>query len=353
MNSKLLTSTITLGVVLSTMSHGYEVWMGMHGTPVQAGQAANLPSWSKTATDSLAKAGIQGINGAKTAVVGVPGTSTENYTAPSTAQFKNAVLAITHRDNAILELPRDSIGAVGMPVDIAAAMDSKFADAAARGFVITRFMLHGSPNANNWSESEIGALRAELDAREAADPTMPHVRMGFLSRDNSVSTQRNLLNEAIEFLALEISPDLWNNSGAGRLAHLQWFWGNPTLPAGSSNPLGSKDVFLQIFAYNDTTSYGVADAYQSTRLLVRQIGLQIGPGFIASSRVIISPTVNGNPSYVPFFPETEVRNGIPDGKYSNTRTGIVLSLLEQKSYFHAAAGATESRCRSSVRLVSP
>jgi hypothetical protein len=348
MNSKLITTSLTLGLGLTTLSQGYEVWMGMHGTPTQAGLTANLPDWSRTA------AAIQGINGAKTAVAPVAGTSTANYTSPSNTQFKNAVDAIANRDNTILEFPRDAIGAVGAPVDIPGALDSKFADAAARGLVITRFMLHGSPNSNDWTIAQIQAVRAELDARKAANPSMPAVKLGFLSRVNSVATQNIILSEAIDFLALEISADLWNGStGAGRLAHLQWFWNNPTLPAGSSKPLGSKEVFLQIFAYDNSTSYGVADAYQSTRLLVRQIGLEIGPGFLSSSRVIISPTTNGNPSNVPFFPDTELRNTVPDGKYGNTKTGLTLSFLEQKSYFEAAAGATESRCRSSVRLVTP
>lgn len=348
MNSKLITTSLLLSLGLSTLSHGYEVWMGMHGTPTQAGQTVNLPDWSRTAT------AIVGINGAKTLVVPVAGTSTENYTSPTNNQFKNAVDAITNSDNAILEFPRDAIGAVGAPVDIPGALDKMFSEALARGYVLTRFMLHGSPDSNDWTIAQIQALRTELNARKAANPSMPAIKLGYLSRLNNVATQNIILNEAIDFLAFEISPDLWNGStGAGRLAHLQWFWNNPTLPTGSSKPLGSKEVFLQIFAYNNSTSYGVADAYQSTRLLVRQIGLEIGPGFLSSSRVIISPTTNGNPSSVPFFPDTEQRNSVANGKYANTKTGVTLSFLEQKSYFEAAAGATESRCRSSVRLVTP
>lgn len=347
MNRKLITASTLCGLALTHLSSGYEVWMGMHGTPTQAGQAVNLPSWSKTA------AGIQGINGAKSAVTPVAGTSTANYTSPSNAQFKAAVMSITNRDQAIMEFPRDNLGAVGAPVDIPGAVDTKLADAAARGYVITRFMLHGSPNANTWNLSLIQSLRAELDAREAANPSMAHIELGFLCMDNGVNTRNFLQSEAIDFMCLELSPDLWNTSGAARLACLQWFWGNPTLPAGSSKPLGSKEVFIQLFAKADSTAYGTADAFQSTRLLVRQIGLDVGSGFLASNRVILSPTSSGNPAYIPFFPETVDRNGIVNGSYAVTKTGIALSLLEQKSYFEVPAGATENRCRSTVRLVSP
>ncbi len=348
MKSNFVVNSAILGLGLSTLAQGYEVWMGMHGTPTQAGLAANLGDWNRTAT------AIQGINGAKTPAVPIAGTSTANYTSPNDTQFRNAINAITNSDNAILEFPRDAIGAVGAPVNIPAALNSKFADAAARGFVITRFMLHGSPEGNDWTVAQVQAMRTELDARKAANPSMPVVKLGYLSRVNNVPTQNINLSEAIDFLAFEISADLWNGStGPGRLAHLQWFWNNPNLPTGSSKPLGSKQVFLQIFAREGSVAYGVADAYQSTRLLVRQIGLEIGPGFLSSSRVIISPTTNGNPSYVPFFPDTEQRNTVPNGRYANTKTGVTLSFLEQKSYFEAPAGATESRCRSSVRLVTP
>lgn len=346
MNSKLLSTSVLLG--LSALSPAYEVWMGMHGTPTQAGLDANRPAWSRTA------AAIQGINGAKSRVAPVAGTITANYDDPNNVQFKKAIMAITNRDNTIMEFPRDAIGEVGVPVNIPGALNSKFADAAERGYVLTHFMLHGSPDGNDWSIAQIQALRNELDAREAADPAMPHVKLGYLSRINNTLTKNIILNQNIDFVAFEISPDLWNGStGASRLAHLQWFWNNPTLPTGSPKPLGSKDVFFQLTARQNTVSYGVADAYQSTRLLVRQIGLEMGPGFLSSSRVIISPTTNGNPSYVPFFPETEMLDTVPDGKYANTKTGITLSFLEQKSFFEAPDGATESRCRSSVRLVTP
>jgi hypothetical protein len=347
MNPKLITATALLGLALTNLSPGYEVWMGMHGTPTQAGLAANLPSWNKTATDSLANAGIKGINGAKSAVAPVAGTSTANYSAPSNSQFKASIDAITNRDNTIIEFPRDAIGAVGAPVDIPGAVNSKLADATARGYVITRFMLHGSPNANTWTLPLIQSLRAELNSRGST------IKLGFLCMNNTPGTQQILQSTAIDFMALEISPDLWNTTGAARLACLRWFWGSPTIPTGSSKPLGSKDVFIQLFCNANTTSYGVATAYESTRLLIRQIGIEVGPGFLSSNRVILSPTTNGNPSVVPFFPDTEPRNGIPDGSYANTKTGIALSLVEQKSYFNASVGATEARCRSTVRIIAP
>lgn len=347
MNSMSFTTKILLGCLLCSPVSAYEVWMGLHGTPAQAGQAPNLATWDKTA------AGIQGINGAQTAVVPVAGTSTAGYTSPSDAQYKTVVDAIANNDNAILEFSRDALGDVGDPVDIPGAVDKKLEAATTRGFVLTRLMLHGSPNQNNWSLSNIESLRAELDAREAANPSMPHIELGYLVRGSGPATEQILLSEAIDFMALEISADLWNTSGASRLASLQWFWNNPTLPAGSGKKLSDKQVFFQIFASADSTSYGAATAYQSTRLLIRQIGQEVGSGFLASDRVILSPTTNGNPSYVPFYPEAVGRNGIPDGTYGNTKTGIALSLLEQKSYFEAPSGPTESRCRSAVRLVSP
>lgn len=326
---RLLSFTAAAGLLLGlpSVSHAYEVWLGLHGVPAQA--ASELNRWQRTANQ------VTGINAAKTLLVVAPGSPAEaaGYTNPTEAEYATIVGAFAHSDTASVTFGRSSIGdktepASTLPARIAAQVDTVLATAFARGYVLKYLLVHDEPDGNVWSVSELELLRAELDGRGLAD-----IEFAFIARANTVATQNMISSAVVDHVAFEISPQLWLDNKGNRVQLLQWIWGNPAL--------NGKKLYFHIVPSVDAFSVGTNE-YASIRLLVRLLGQQIGAGFLASPRVIFQPT--GKNPVMLFHPDTAAGGT----RYRNSKTGLALSLIEQRATFEA--GASETFCRSDVRV---
>ncbi len=165
----------------------------------------------------------------------------------------------------------------------------------------------------NWTVAEIQELRDWMDNHNYGN-----VKIGFDARNFSDGVKAMVDNPLIEEVHLEADPELIYINYGNRKALLKHVWENTD----------KKIVFMIPVEAVEKATYPNSSptAYSQVRQNVKWLGEFMGPGFLSSDRVVFYPT-----TYKPtiaFYPETD-----GETKYTNTITGITLSLIEQKELF--------------------
>ncbi|WP_139959658.1 hypothetical protein [Flavicella sediminum] len=299
---------------------GYKVWLGTTCTPKNA--ILKPETWSRTAKL------VEGLNVNNTPVLPAAGTPSEGEESLSTAQFNQLIQSFDlGNKNGFIPIPRTFFKSAAFPerADLIPFLENKFRDIDAAGYSINGIMffdnfIGSSSEASGgvayvWTEEEALTMRTWLDANR------PNVKLYYNARNFSLKDRNWCENPLVDNVVIEAKPTLWYENKGSRQDLLKWLWTNPKTI--------HKRVIFQVPVHPlSENPYGDPNSFQQIREWVRWLGADLmGIEFLRSSRVVLMP-VTYNPAFT-FYPETS-NNG---ANYSNTMTGIALSLIEQKNLF--------------------
>ncbi len=317
-----LSILLLTAISISNIS-AYEVWIGLHCTPKNAG--SNPAQWSITASK------VEGLNCNLAAGKPAIGTPNENdIPCVSLTDWGNIVnkYSVSARRVSLIEIPRSSWYhelRTTMPV-LDKYLSNRFSEADKVGYNITRIMFYENRLGSTgpiykWTNAEIQSLRDWLNSNGHSD-----VRLIWNTRGNSNAEHTMCENPLVDDIMIESSAE-YVAANTGNIQSLPpWIWSNPLL--------STKKLIFQIPLQNDP--YGNPNGYQNLRRLIVWYGQKMAAAFMQSPRVVFMPvTYNGGTDIAlskkatfAFYPEIESST-----KYSNTLTGVVLSLIEQREMF--------------------
>lgn len=281
-------------------SFGYEVWIGTPSTPKSA--ATDPAAWQMVAQ----QAGGLNINLA-------PGRDTGTGEETANARDWRTILSqYQNRNRNFVPIPRSAFGPTGRNAGkvLTDSVNDRLAHGTRFGYGVDNIMIYDNAvdGANfNWTFDELQAMRTYLDSLGRQD-----VGIIYNARNYALRVRQFCAHPLVTGVLLEADPAKWFDNAGNRQTLLQWLWTTPSV--------ANKKLIFQVPTNSSTY-------YQDVRaLLVWLYHEQMSPEFMRSNRVVF---LLASYNRYAFAPETQ-SNG---RQYSNSMTGTVLSLIEQRALF--------------------
>ena len=304
-------------IVPTIKTGGYEVWIGTSCTPKNA--ALKPETWSKTAIL------VTGLNINTADIKPTIGTPSENEEPCSGTDWKKIFKVYgTAAQNGMVPLPRSAVKSETYPArkTIGESLQVKITQGYNLGYGIGSIMIYdnamtvnGDRVLFNWTSDEIYEIRNWLDSNGHTD-----ISIMYDARNNSKAVKDKCSHPAIGDILLEAEPSKWYENAGSRQELLKWLT--------SDSKTKDKRYVFQIPLSGFNEPFGNPSGFQQLRRWMIWLGTELmDMKFMCSNKVVILPVTYNDPTFT-FYPETD-----DDGHYANTLTGLVLSLIEQKSLF--------------------
>jgi hypothetical protein len=295
--------------LIAPNTFAYEVWMGTHS--ITHSSAANPAPWAHAASR------VEGLNINRAPSATDPATTADWKTI--LPRFTNAAenFVPCARSNPTRDLTRTN--ALLFP-DLTNWVTEAFATASNFGYTIRNIMFYDNAidtNKYNWTTTEVQQLRNILDG-------MGQANVGLINdaRNNGAVVRNWCANPLVDHVLIEANANAWLINEHSQQDLLQWL--------ATNSATSGKRIILQIPGSGNPSTQ-----FAATREVVQMLGSRPSPlgwNFLRGSRVVFLPcNYNlGEPGQFSFDPETVPGNG---ALYTNTLTGLCLSLLEQRDLF--------------------
>jgi len=305
-------------ICTSNTSFGYKVWLGTHQWDGVAAQ--NLDQWD------MALEKIEGIN--------YVFNDKRTDKKATLAEWRTMVRQIDHSVHEMAEIARSQF-TPAKNFSMSSRLQQEFDIVEGRGGEINVLMLYDEASDGivyNWTEDEFQDVRDWLDSHGHRDVTL-----SFDVRANGDRFKALARNPLIDEILIEASATKWVDNENGLHTVLKDFWTDPRT--------NYKPIYFQIPRSEDNANY---NQYQETRRALKTINELMGDDFMRSDRVGF--IICNYSDRLDTYPETSNN----DTRYVNSKSGIALSLIEQRPIFEGRTGVLdEAFCVSYDRYDVP
>ena len=331
MNRSNLFAVCLACIFLTAQASAYKIWLGTHKW--EGSGADNLSQWD------MAIDKIDGINyvllDARPARPAGEGASTSDWRA--------MITPIDQSIPGMAEIARSQY-APGHSRTLAERMENEFATARNNGgYEIDVIMLYDEEAANGtlskYNLADVQGVRAWLDSNGHAD-----VSIVFRLTNNDQERLSLVQQSVVDGVLIEASATRWVENRNNLHTLLQDLWTDPST--------SYKNIYFQIPRHETPGTLNQRDGiptspinqYIETRRALWVIKDLMGDAFMQSDQAIFI-VCNYGDTY-DTYPETENA----DTRYVDTKSGLALSLIEQRLIFEGRTGVVnEALCSSYAR----
>ena len=282
----------------------YNVWLGTHQWDGDGAQ--NLDQWDRARTQ------IEGVN-----YVLLDGRTDKKATA---TEWSTMIGTIDQSIPGMAEIARSQYQPA-KNVTLASRLKNEFDTVEKRGGVIDVMMLYDEERNGtvySFTADDVQEVRDWLDANGEG-----HVQLCFNLRNNNQERLGIARLALIDGIMIEASATRWVKNQYNLHTLLQTLW--------SDARTNYKPLYFQIPRSEDA-AYA---QYQETRRALRTISDLMGDDFMRSD--LVNFIVCNYSDRLDLYPETSDN----DTKYVDSKSGIALSLIEQKSVFEGRSGTLD------------